>query len=88
MFILIYFALINVITLILYVADKKKAIKNKWRIPESTLILFPFLGGFAGGLIGMFKFRHKTKHAKFLILVPLAAVLWCVLIIASFICIS
>ena len=83
LYILAYFAIINIITLILYIADKKKAIKNKWRIPESTLILFAFLGGFIGALIGMFKFRHKTKHAKFLILVPLATVLWCALIIAS-----
>lgn len=86
LYLLIYFAIINIITLILYIADKKKAIKNQWRIPEATLIAFPFLGGFVGGLVGMFKFRHKTKHIKFLLLVPLSAIIWCLFIIASIIC--
>ena len=39
-------------------------------------ILLSFLGGCLGALLGMFLCRHKTKHAKFLILVPLSVILW------------
>ena len=72
----IYILLINLISFFAMGIDKLKAKKNKWRIPEGTLLLFCFLGGGVGGLLGMSLFRHKTKHAKFLILVPLSIVLW------------
>ena len=73
--ILIYIILINIITLVLYAADKAKAKKKKWRIPEATLILFAFIGGSIGALIGMLGLRHKTQHTKFKVLVPLAFIL-------------
>ena len=62
----------NLITFALYGIDKRKARKNKWRIRERTLILCAFLMGGAGAFLGMSLFRHKTKHIKFKILVPLA----------------
>lgn len=68
-------AVMNAVTFCLYAADKNKAKRGKWRIPESTLILMSFLGGSIGAMAGMFLLRHKTKHAKFLILVPLSLVL-------------
>ena len=58
----------------MYIADKRKAKKGRWRTPESTLILLAFAGGSVGALAGMYVFRHKTKHWKFRILVPLAFV--------------
>ncbi len=63
--------LVNVLAFALYGIDKLKAKKGAWRIPESTLLLVAFLGGSLGALLGMELFRHKTKHAKFRILVPL-----------------
>ena len=72
----IYILLINLISFFAMGIDKLKAKKNKWRIPEGTLLLFCFLGGGVGGLFGMSLFRHKTKHLKFQILVPLSIVLW------------
>ena len=71
----IVIALWNIITFALYGIDKKKARENEWRISEGTLILCTFLMGGAGALIGMSVFRHKTKHLKFKLLVPLALVL-------------
>ena len=68
---LIYFLIINVITLIAYGMDKWRAKKNKWRIPERTLILLAVIGGSIGALAGMYVFRHKTQHLKFKIGVPL-----------------
>lgn len=50
--------------------DKQKARKNKWRIRESTLLLSAALGGSPGSLAGMYLFRHKTKHPKFTIGIP------------------
>lgn len=51
--------------------DKQKAKKTKRRISEKTLFLFIYLGGWIGGPLGMYIFRHKIKKIKFLIGVPL-----------------
>lgn len=58
--------------------DKQKAMKRAWRVPERTLILIAFLGGGIGSFLGMYAFRHKTKHIKFVLLLPMAAVLYIV----------
>ena len=67
--------LVNLLAFALYGIDKLKAKKSAWRIPESTLLLVAFLGGSLGALLGMELFRHKTKHAKFKVLVPLFLIL-------------
>ena len=51
--------------------DKFKAKKNLWRIPEATLMLVAAIGGSVGSLIGMYTVRHKTKHLKFTLGIPL-----------------
>jgi uncharacterized membrane protein YsdA (DUF1294 family) len=55
--------------------DKSRARKNTWRIPERTLLSLAFFGGAAGILLGMQIFRHKTKHARFLIVGTLSLVI-------------
>ena len=62
---LVAYAVMSLITFLLYFSDKRKAIKNKWRIPESTLLLSSFLLGSLGGLMGLYQLRHKTKHWYF-----------------------
>ena len=52
-------------------ADKYKAKKNLWRIPEATLLGCALLGGSLGCLLGMHIARHKTKHLKFSLGLPL-----------------
>lgn len=69
-YILIYLLLINAVAFFLMLADKRKAKKNLWRIPESTLMMSAALGGSIGALAGMYTFRHKTKHLKFTLGVP------------------
>ena len=66
----LYLIIINVATFFVYAIDKRKARLNRWRIPESTLLLLAAVGGSVGALLGMKLFRHKTKHRKFTIGVP------------------
>jgi uncharacterized membrane protein YsdA (DUF1294 family) len=61
---------INVLTFLLYGIDKWKARRGKWRIPEETLMWPAIVGGSIGALLGMYLFRHKTKHRKFALGVP------------------
>jgi uncharacterized membrane protein YsdA (DUF1294 family) len=58
---LIYLVLINLVSIIVTISDKVKAIKRKWRIPESTLLLLSALGGSVSMYITMLIIRHKTK---------------------------
>ena len=67
----IYLSLINALALLLMLADKHKAKKNLWRIPEVTLMTVAALGGSVGSLLGMYTVRHKTKHPKFAVGIPL-----------------
>lgn len=61
----IFIAVMSVIAWILYAADKRKAKKGKWRIPEATLLGMGFCGGAIGALLAMNTLRHKTKHWYF-----------------------
>ena len=70
MIILIYLLTINLVAFILFGIDKWKAEKQKWRIPESTLLSFAALGGSIGAWIGMKVWHHKTLHKKFKYGVP------------------
>lgn len=65
----------NIITCAMFGLDKYKAVKGNWRISEKTLLLSAFLMGGIGGLFGMHLFKHKTKHIKFKLLMPLAVIL-------------
>ncbi len=67
----IYLLIINAIAFCLMLIDKYKARKNLWRIPEATLISAALLGGSIGALIGMYTVRHKTRHIKFTVGIPL-----------------
>ncbi len=63
--VMIYYILMNIIALVLYGTDKKKAEKHKYRIPEKTLFAFSLMGGALGALAGMEIFHHKTRKKAF-----------------------
>ncbi len=67
---LLIYLIFNIISFALFAVDKRKAVRNKWRIPEATLILSSVFGIF-GGFCGMYIIRHKTKKPKFFIGLPL-----------------
>lgn len=67
----IYLSVINALGFLLMLVDKWKARKNRWRIPEATLMTVAALGGSVGSLLGMYLVRHKTQHLKFTLGIPL-----------------
>ena len=68
--ILLYLLIINAVSFLLMLVDKRKAQKNLWRIPERTLFTAALFGGSIGSIVGMYVFRHKTKHWYFVIGMP------------------
>lgn len=70
----------NLLAFMLMGIDKYKAKHNKWRIRERTLFLTAILGGSIGALLGMYVFRHKTKHATFVYGMPAILVIQLLLI--------
>ena len=67
---LLYLLIINALGLLIMLADKEKAKKHRWRIPESTLLTVAALGGSIGCYAGMRLFHHKTRKPKFYIGIP------------------
>lgn len=77
LFLLAYFVLINIITVIYFYRDKRKAVRHEFRIPESVLFLLALMGGSPAALLSMFLFRHKTRKWKFRIGIPAILLLQC-----------
>lgn len=72
----IYLIVVNATAFVLYGVDKYKARNKRWRIPEKRLLQLAMIGGGVGAYCGMMVFRHKTKHRRFNIIVPLSAIIW------------
>ena len=79
--VLIYLAVINVVTFFVYCIDKWKAKKSKWRISETALLGLSVLGGSSGAWLGMKVWHHKTLHKKFKYGVPAIIIIQLALII-------
>ena len=78
----LYAAVISLVTAGVTVYDKLAAKKGAWRIPEKTLLLLALVGGAAAELAVMLTIRHKTKHKKFMIGLPVILVLHVAIIAA------
>ena len=78
--VLIYLAVINVVTFFMYGVDKWKARKSKWRIREAALLGLAVLGGSIGAWLGMKTWHHKTQHKKFRYGVPAIIIVQLILI--------
>ena len=77
---LIYFAVMAVFSIAITVADKSAAKKGRWRVPEATLMLVGLFGGALPMYVTMKTIRHKTKHKKFMIGLPLEIALHAALV--------
>lgn len=79
--ILIYLIIMNLMGFASMGIDKSKAKRGAWRIPEKTLFLIAILGGSIGSILGMNKFRHKTKHKTFTIGMPVILIVQVIVIV-------
>jgi len=75
LFMSVYTFFINLYSFLLFKKDKKLSQQNAWRISEAKLFIVSFLGGALGSYIGMNRFSHKTKKARFQIGLPLILLL-------------
>lgn len=66
------FVMWNLFVFVLYGLDKYKSKGEGTRISERTLLITAFLFGGLGAFSGMHLFRHKTKHKKFIIFIPIS----------------
>ena len=80
----IYLLIVNAIGFLLMLIDKRKAIRHRWRIPEKTLFLTAAIGGSIGSIMGMYTFRHKTKHLQFTLGMPAILIVQLVLAFVFF----
>lgn len=72
-----YVILINIISIAVTIYDKRAAVKHKRRIRENTLLFLSLSGGSVGMYITMLLIRHKTRHIKFMLTIPLIFILQC-----------
>ena len=79
--VLLYLIIINAAGFLLMLADKLKAKRGAWRIPEATLMGIAAMGGSVGSLAGMYCFRHKTRHIKFTLGIPLVLIIQILLVL-------
>ncbi len=81
-FIILYIAAVNVISFVMMGADKRRAVKRAFRIPEATLFVLAIIGGSIGSIAGMHLFHHKTRHWYFLYGMPVILALQVILVLA------
>ena len=79
-----WLAFISLVAVVVTVADKIKAKRGKWRVPEATLMGISALGGSVAMLVTMIMIRHKTKHMKFMVGIPIIIALQIAAAIAAF----
>ena len=79
--ILIYLAVISIVSVVVCIYDKNSARKNGRRISEKALFTLAFLGGALALYLTMLKIRHKTLHKRFMIGLPIIIILQTILIL-------
>ena len=67
---ILYLVVVNVIGFLMMGVDKNKARRHKHRISEKALFIVAIIGGSVGSFAGMYTFRHKTRHMKFVVGIP------------------
>lgn len=81
---LTYIVVVSIILCIFMYIDKSRAIKHEWRISEKSLFTLAILGGACGGVLGMYLFRHKTKHNSFAFGFPILAAVQLFILVRAF----
>ena len=76
-----YLILVNGIGFFMMGSDKLRARRHAFRIPEASLFTVALIGGSIGSIAGMYTFRHKTKHPRFVIGMPVILALQVVVVL-------
>lgn len=76
-----YIIFMSILGFILMGIDKRRAMNKAWRISEKTLLMIAFLGGGIGSFLGMYAFRHKTRHRAFVVMLPVTAMFYFIIIL-------
>lgn len=82
---IIYIGAMNILGFLLMGIDKYKARKRSFRIPEATLFTIALFGGSIGSLVGMYFFKHKTRHKSFVYGLPGILFIHIILVILLFV---
>ncbi|UCH74826.1 MAG: cold shock and DUF1294 domain-containing protein [Rhodospirillales bacterium] len=56
---------VSIVTVLLYAADKRRAVTGEWRVSEANLQLLGLMGGWPGAILAQLLFRHKTRKVSF-----------------------
>lgn len=80
-FLIIYFIVISLISVLITIKDKISAIKHKNRVKENTLFFFAIIGGGFPMYLTMVSIGHKTRHKKFMIGLPFIISFQCILLV-------
>ncbi|WP_404427053.1 DUF1294 domain-containing protein [Ureibacillus chungkukjangi] len=81
---LAYIVVMSIVLCIFMYIDKSRARNHEWRISEKSLFTLAILGGACGGVIGMYLFRHKTKHNSFSFGFPIIAAIQIFIVVRIF----
>lgn len=84
LYIAIYLIIINLVGFAMMGIDKSRARKRAWRIPELHLFIVAIIGGSLGTTLGMYFFRHKTRHWYFVFGMPVIFVLQIIIVLAIY----
>ena len=79
-YLILYLILINAVGFVFMLTDKYKAQNKLRRTPEAVLMLVAVIGGSLGSLLGMYAVRHKTKHRKFSVGIPVLLLIHCLIL--------
>ena len=60
-----WYAVLGLVTYLMYAKDKAAAQRNEWRTPESTLHLLSVFGGWVGAMVAQNYLRHKSQKSEF-----------------------
>lgn len=81
---LAYVVVMSAVLCIFMYVDKSRARNHEWRISEKSLFTLAILGGACGGVLGMYLFRHKTKHNSFAFGFPIIAAIQIFIVVRIF----
>lgn len=79
-FTVFYLVCVNILTFLLYGLDKWKAIRQKSRISEKSLLISALIGGSIGAFCAIYTFRHKSIKRTFLVRFYAIAILQIIII--------